>query len=122
MIESDVLALRTQDQGDHCLVSVSGELDIFTSPILERELLKVEANDSRPLVVDLRQVTFMDLTGMRVLLAASGRSWANSNRLRVVRGPRTVQRIFEVTGTEAVLPFTDRYSAQLLRAEAEPVD
>ena len=64
----------------------------------------------------------MDLTGLRVLLAASGRSWANSNRLRVVRGPRTIQRVFEVTGTDAVLPFIDRYSAHLLRVEAELVD
>ena len=44
MIEDDILALRTQDQGDHCLVSAYGELDMATSPLLESELLKVEAN------------------------------------------------------------------------------
>ena len=106
-IADHVRPVRTEDHGDHCLVSVYGEIDMATAPILEHELLKIEANDSRPIVVDLRQVTFIDLTGLRVLLAASNRSWADSHRLRVVRGPRTVQLLFELTDTEQLLPFID---------------
>jgi anti-sigma B factor antagonist len=99
--------VRAEDHGDHCLVSVCGEIDMATAPMLENELLKIEANDSRPIVVDLRQATFMDLSGLRVLLAASDRSWSDSNRLKVVRGPHTVQLIFELTDTEQLLPFID---------------
>jgi anti-anti-sigma factor len=106
-IAGDVRPVRVEDLGDHCLVSVCGEIDMATAPMLEHELLRIEANDSRPIVVDLRQVTFMDLSGLRVLLAASNRSWADSHRLRVVRGPGTVQLLFELTDTEQLLPLID---------------
>ena len=50
----------------------------------------------------------MDSTGLHLLLAAHARSQADSDRMRFVRGPRAVHRVFELTGTESELPFIER--------------
>ncbi|MGH2716744.1 MAG: STAS domain-containing protein [Thermoleophilaceae bacterium] len=103
-----LLTVRTEQHNDHRVIVVSGEIDMSTAPLLDQEVLRAEADGPRPIVVDLRQVTFMDLRGLQLLLTASARSRADAKRLSVVRGPRAVQRLFELTGTEALVPFVDR--------------
>jgi len=48
-------------------------------------------------VLDLKQVTFLDSSGLRVVVAADQRARGTIRRFAVVRGPETVQRIFEIT-------------------------
>ena len=68
---------------------------------------RAEATDAKRIVIDLSAVTFMDSSGLKSLLQAQARSQADSNRLRLVRPPRRVQRVFELTNTEGLLPFLD---------------
>jgi anti-anti-sigma factor len=49
----------------------------------------------------------MDTTGVRLIIQADARSRADSNRLALLRGPRAVQRVFELTGLLDRLPFAD---------------
>lgn len=84
-----------------------GELDMSTVAKLDDAVRAAEATDTKRIVIDLSQVTFMDSTGLKLLLEAGARARANSNRLRLVRGSRRVQRVFELTKTEAILPFLD---------------
>ena len=67
--------------------------------------MEAEATDAHAIVVDLSELTFMDSTGLQLLLKAYARSQADSNRLSLVRGPERVQRVFQMTGTERLLPF-----------------
>jgi anti-anti-sigma factor len=99
--------VRTVEHDDRWLISVSGELDITTTWLLDHALAKAQAESSPLIVVDLRRVTFMDLSALDVLLAASGRAQADSHRLAVLRAPPVVHRLFELTGTEALVPFVD---------------
>jgi anti-sigma B factor antagonist len=69
-----------------------GELDLGTAPDLEAVL----ATQAGPVVVDLRKLTFIDLTGLRLLLEADARSRQDGMNLRFIRG-RKVQRLFEVS-------------------------
>ena len=93
---------------DHRLAIIpTGELDMSTAAKLEEAVRAAEATDAKRIVVDLSEVTFMDSTGLKLLLEASARARANSNRLRLIRGPRRVQRVFELTKTEEILPFLD---------------
>ena len=84
-----------------------GELDMSTAANLDDAVRAAEATDAPRIVIDLSEVTFMDSTGLKVLLEAGARARANSNRLRLIRGSRRVQRVFELTNTEDVLPFLD---------------
>jgi anti-sigma B factor antagonist len=73
------------------LVVPHGELDLGAAPDLEAVL----ATQSGPVVVDLRKLSFIDLTGLRVLLEADARSRQDGMNLRFIPGPM-VRRLFEV--------------------------
>ena len=90
-----------------CTLRVEGDLELATAAIVERELLRAEATDAQAIVLDLSGLEFIDSTGVRLLVEACARSRADANRLAVLRGPRAVQRVFELTGIIDTLPFAD---------------
>jgi anti-sigma B factor antagonist len=100
-----LLNVQTTRYADRYVVAAAGEVDASTAEALDGELRRAEASDAQRIVLDLSGVTFLDSTGLRLLLQAQSRSQADSNRLRLVRGPRRVQRVFELTNTEQLLPF-----------------
>jgi anti-anti-sigma factor len=59
------------------------------------------------LIVDLSELDFMDSVGLRLLLAVDADARRDGFSIALVRGPAAVQRVFEITGTADVLPFTD---------------
>ena len=78
-------------------VYVAAELDIASAPELERVLRRAELR--APLVVlDLRDLTFMDSRGLHVILCASNRARSAGRRLVLLRGPSQVQRLLTVSG------------------------
>lgn len=80
------------------VVSPSGEVDMVTSPQLARRLLALLEEGKTRLVVDLSLVTFMDSTGIGVLLDALRRLSSRSGRLALVCPTERIMRPFEVTG------------------------
>jgi hypothetical protein len=64
----------------------------------------VGRTDARLIVVDLRELEFMDCSGLRVVWAAHRRE---GERLVLVRGPDHVQRVFEISGLVTLLRFVD---------------
>lgn len=91
--------------GDGSLVlEVHGELDIATSPLLDKALTRARSTNAASIVVDLRGVSFIDSTALHVLInharAEEGRA-----RLRLTKGSPQTQRIFELSGVLHYLPF-----------------
>jgi anti-anti-sigma factor len=101
------LSMTSERDGDVHVIALFGELDLAAADSVERELLRVEATDAGSIVVDLSRLTFMDSTGARLVWHADARSRAGANRLGLRRGPRAVQRVFEISGIADMLPFTD---------------
>jgi len=97
------LKLRSATSGDRTVVSVQGEIDLYTAPRLHGELARLLADGApRKIVVDMAGVEFCDSTGMNVLLAAHRRAREQGGDLELA-GPRpTVQKILLVTGLESV--------------------
>jgi anti-sigma B factor antagonist len=97
----------TEPNGDSVIVRAVGELDVASAPSFEEELRHALATDASTIVVDLARVTFMDSTGLRALLVATGTS--NMNKRVGVRRELTtaVQRTLEVSGMAEKLPFVD---------------
>lgn len=121
----------TSGPGWDC-ITLEGELDLVAAPLLEDELGRRECHPVALLVIDLRQLSFMDLTGMRVLLAAHDRALLSTRRLVFVRGPRVVHRLFELAGvaheldvvadaTEAPLPGFESTGNTRHQASRRPV-
>jgi anti-sigma B factor antagonist len=78
-------------------VHVAAELDIATAPILARTLRSAELR-ARLVVLDLRELTFVDSSGVRVIVYASLRARRAGRRLVLVRGPAQVQRLLALSG------------------------
>lgn len=94
--------------GDHAvLIGVSGELDLASSPELERELERATASDLELLVIDLRKLEFMDSTGLSVLVRAHQKATQSGKRFAIVKGPQQVQRLLSLTGVAERLTVVD---------------
>ena len=90
---------------DAVVLAVQGELDLADAPELARELSDAEV--SGRVIVDLRGVEFIDASALRTLLEANSRCTKNGCQLSLRRGPRQVQRVFEVTHTLERFVFDD---------------
>jgi anti-sigma B factor antagonist len=82
----------------YSMVTVTGEVDVATAPSL-RSQLDQAIDRGRPLVVvDLRAVTFIDSTGLGVLIRASRRVDERHGALRLVVAEPRILKLFEITG------------------------
>ncbi|MGH9001336.1 MAG: STAS domain-containing protein [Acidimicrobiia bacterium] len=88
--------------GDETVVSVAGELDVLTAPLLWEHLEEAIAA-GRPVVLDLAGVSFVDSMGIGAMVRAQKRL-AETGRSLTVRSPQPpVRKVFEVTGLESAL-------------------
>jgi anti-sigma B factor antagonist len=84
-----------------------GEIDLATVDNIRRKIDECAAAGCERLVLDLRGVTFMDSTGLHLVLETHAAAREEGWELLVVEGPDSVQRVFEVTGLRDRLPFVD---------------
>jgi len=89
-------------------IALTGELDLATSPVLERTLQDVTASTGGGrVVVDLRGLSFMDSTGLRVVMRWEGTAREAGLVPVFIPGPPAVQRVFETTRLMDRLTFVD---------------
>ena len=92
------LELSTRPFGARALVTVGGEVDLETASQLGDQALAALREVSPHLVLDMSGVTFMDSTGLKVLLSVQHRADLAHGSLAVVGTTRPVRRILELTG------------------------
>jgi anti-sigma B factor antagonist len=100
------LELRDEADGPRHVLVLSGELDMASSPALEEAVRRICTDSAEALTVDLSGLTFMDSTGLRGVLLAKELCERHGCELLVIPGPAQIQRLFEVTGILARLPFS----------------
>ncbi|MBJ7354542.1 MAG: STAS domain-containing protein [Thermoleophilaceae bacterium] len=86
----------TTDAGSH-RVALSGELDIATADQLTESLEGVRPASGDRMVIDLSAVSFMDSTGLRVLITANRDATAAGYSLVIVTGESPAKRVLELT-------------------------
>jgi len=99
--------LEVRSQGRAIVIAVRGELDLASSPALQEELDRVSASVAEMLIIDLRELDFMDSTGLSVLVRAHQRAEEHGRRLAMVKGPQQVQRLLSLTGVSDRLTVVD---------------
>jgi stage II sporulation protein AA (anti-sigma F factor antagonist) len=92
-------------EGETASVRAIGELDLDAVPALAAEIAQVREAGCRHVIVDLSELSFLDSSGLRLLLDCYAETRQDSNTLALIPGPRAVQRVFELTGTSEHLPF-----------------
>jgi anti-sigma B factor antagonist len=101
------LDLSTEQRQGGAVVRLAGELDLSQADNLSQELERAEEDEPDILVVDLREVSFMDSTGLRLLLAALRRAEPAGRRLVLVRGQEQVRDLFRVARLDDVFELVD---------------
>lgn len=117
-MQSDFL-VDTRTTGRATTLTVSGELDLVSSPVLERALAPLLDSDAQLIIVDLRGLEFMDSTGLHVLIQAHQRMHDAGRCLALVRARAQVQRLFDLTGVSDAMTIVDSPD-DLLEADQAP--
>jgi anti-sigma B factor antagonist len=103
-------SISTSDRDGRAVVVVRGELDLATAPELDAVVTE-RLDAGQDVVVDLRELAFMDSTGLRVLVAAHTRvAGADGGPSFLVVRPlpgAAIQRILAIAGVESVLDLVD---------------
>jgi anti-sigma B factor antagonist len=86
---------------------LTGELDLSTVQKVEHELQRLESEGPQVLALDLSRLTFLDSSGLRLIVSADQRARRERRRLVVVRGPDTVQRVFSITHLDEQIELVD---------------
>jgi anti-sigma B factor antagonist len=98
------LRLRSRRSGGATVVEVGGEVELHSASHLRDELLRAGEAEHPCVVVDLSRVTFIDSTGLGVLVGALKRV-REKGALSLVCPQRQVRRVFEITGLTKVFPM-----------------
>jgi anti-anti-sigma factor len=94
---SSQLSLEVRRQGDSAVVVARGDIDLSTLAKATAALDGARAG-ARSLVLDLREIGFMDTSGLRLVVEEQRRAAATGYHFAVIRGSRRVQRLFEIAG------------------------
>jgi anti-sigma B factor antagonist len=103
----DPFHCETGRDGDTAWARPVGELDLDTAPRLEETLATLRAEGRPRLVLDLRKLTFMDSTGLRLVIRWDGVARKEGFAFAIVPGPDVVQRVIRLTGMDDQLTVTD---------------
>jgi anti-sigma B factor antagonist len=85
------------------VISVRGEIDLFTSPELKTALTDAIESEIGRIVVDLTETTFLDSTALGVLIGALKRLRARGGRLSIVNVDASIAKTFEITSLDQIL-------------------
>jgi len=98
--------LETETTPGKLVVRLSGDFDLLAFDEVDGVLSAAQESKDLDVIVDLRSLEFIDSTGIRALMRAHARA-AGGGRLRLIRGPETIQRVFELVGLESKLSFVE---------------
>jgi anti-anti-sigma factor len=111
------LTWEAHNDGEMMRLALAGEFDLSNASQVEDALKEVETDRPSLLVIDLRELTFMDSTGLRVMVSADARARDDSRRLVVVQGPESVHRVFRITGLDDHLDIVETPEAALVEGK-----
>ena len=98
MAVQDQLLIGVRLYKGRAVLSLRGELDLASAPLLQAEIESSQISSAAMLVLDLQELKFIDSTGLRVLLAAHESSRERGQQFAVTRGSPQVQRLLSITG------------------------
>jgi anti-sigma B factor antagonist len=101
------LQVSTARRGSFAVVTVAGDVDLETASSLSDEVATATSDESPHLVIDLGGVTFLDSSGLKVLVATSKRAEKAGGSMSLVAVPHIVMRVLTVTALDKVFSIYD---------------
>jgi len=103
-VTGEPLSITSEQDGDTRRIAAVGELDIATVAMLATAVSEVDG-DGGLIVLDLSGLSFIDSTGLRLVVDLNERYGGEADRLRVVAGSPAVERLLDIAGIRDRLPL-----------------
>jgi anti-sigma B factor antagonist len=120
MMNFDIKTEQLEDDG--YVISLAGEVDLYTAPEFKQQLLEVIGQGAKRVIVDFSDTTFIDSTTLGVLVGGVKRLRATEGQLLLVCNDRNITKIFEITGLDrvfAIYPTRDEALSQVESVDAQ---
>lgn len=107
------VSVTSRESGDRTVIEVKGEIDVYTAPVLREELTSLIDSEHTTIVVDLTQVSFMDSTGLGVLVGALKKVRTLGGDLALVIDQEKILKVFRITALTQVFTIHPTLEAAL---------
>lgn len=118
MGSTDLLHVERRDHDGTAVLQLVGALDLATAGLVPEAVARLLRDGHSRIVVDLRQVRFIDSVGVRALLHIRRRMWRSDGAAAFVCAEEPAGRVLRVMGLYDLLGCTDDFEAALTRARA----
>ena len=114
------LTVTSRQEGARTVITVKGEIDVYTAPSLRERLNELVGAGRYDLVVDMGGVEFLDSTGLGVLVGGLKRVRSHDGTLRLVCAQEKILKVFRITGLTKVFPIHATVQEALSAADSTP--
>ncbi|MBU8915039.1 anti-sigma factor antagonist [Neobacillus sp. 114] len=97
------LTIDKQQNENEVVVKAAGEIDAFTAPKLREELALLADGKNKVITVNLKDVTYLDSTGLGVFVGLFKQLKNNGGELRLIEMSERLKRLFQITGLSHVM-------------------
>jgi len=105
---------------DSYVISLAGEVDLYTAPEFKQQLLEVIGQGGKQVIVDFTTTTFIDSTTLGVLVGGVKRLRTNDGQLSLVCSDRNITKIFEITGLDRVFTISETRDEAVAKLNGAP--
>jgi anti-sigma B factor antagonist len=113
------LTITTREAEGRTVVSVAGEIDVYTAPRLRELLIDLVNKKNYQLVVNMEKVEFLDSTGLGVLVGGLKRVRAHDGSLDLVCTQERILKIFRITGLTKVFGIHNSVDEAIAERKAD---
>jgi anti-sigma B factor antagonist len=99
------MRIEMTSNSDRQVITVSGEVDLATSPDLDVAIIAALESGAESLVIDLAEVSFMDSSGLGVIVRGLKRCREADKDLDLIISNERVLKVFGITGLDQVIPI-----------------
>lgn len=107
------LSLDARQADGRTIVSVGGEIDVYTAPKLRDVITELVGEGKYDLIIDLEKVEFLDSTGLGVLVGGLKKARTHDGSVELVCSQERLLKIFRITGLAKVFTIHDSEEAAL---------
>jgi anti-sigma B factor antagonist len=107
------LSLETREVADRTVVTVGGEIDVYTAPKLRDKITELVNGGHHDLLIDMEKVEFLDSTGLGVLVGGLKKVRAEDGSMELICSQDRLLKIFRITGLAKVFTIHDSESTAL---------
>lgn len=97
------LTINVEEVNSQAIMTLKGEIDVYTAAKLKAELNELVNEHGSDVVVDLKDVTYMDSTGLGTFISGLKHSEKAGSTLRLIRANNRLFRLFKVTGLDDII-------------------